>query len=332
MPANLQRFLAGFDNYDQLLRWSLEQPEEFWPAVWRFCGVKAARPWTNVWNPRKEEWFAGAELNFAATLLRPMDLEPAIEAGHRRWSHRDLYHEVARMVKALEAAGVRSGDRVAALLPASPEAVIALLATSVIGAVWTPAPTDPHTLAAVQPKLLFATNLPSMDGLRNYAAALPSLRQVIVVTRGDQSPALAGLPRALRWQDSTAFYQGCHETPLPAFAFSHPVFLLLDGHPAAYPAGGVLLQLLKESILQHNVQPVTRIGLANAPGPVDLLRAAVALAAGAVLDFNAPYDWPAAALPASLTLPHSSAPALGIHTSNGAVCPPCPSLPVDWPV
>ncbi|MCL4795693.1 MAG: AMP-binding protein [Bryobacteraceae bacterium] len=331
MPANLQRFLGGFDSYDQLLRWSLEQPEEFWPAVWRFCGVKAARPWTRVWNPDTDEWFAGAELNFAATLLRPLDLEPAIEAGDRCWSHRDLYHEVARMVKALEAAGIRPGDCVAALLPASPEAVIALLAAAALGSIWTPAPEDPRALAAVHPKLLFATDLPSMEALRNYAAAVPSLRQVIVVARGERSPALAGLPRALRWQDSTAFYQGCHDVPLAAFAFAQPL-LLLDGRPAVYSAGGVLVQLLKESILQHNVQPDTRIGLANAPGPVDLLRAAVALAAGAVLDFNAPYDWPAAALPASFTLPHSAAPALGVHAGNGAVRPPCPSLPVNWPV
>lgn len=128
MPANLLRFLAGFDTYDQLHRWSVHQPEEFWPAVWRFCGVKSTRPWTEVRDTASGAWFPGATLNFAATLLRPNDDDPALLTPRRTFTHRDLSREVARTAKALQSAGIGPGHRIASLLPAIPEAVVALLA------------------------------------------------------------------------------------------------------------------------------------------------------------------------------------------------------------
>jgi acetoacetyl-CoA synthetase len=330
VPANLQRFLAGFGDYESLHRWSLEQPEEFWPAVWRFCGVKSTRGWTRVLDPETGQWFPGAELNFAATILRPSDNEPALLSLRRTLTHQQLAHETARIAKALQAGGIQTGDAVAACLPVLPETIAALLATASIGAYWLPfSLEDPGPLATFQPKLLLAAPDPRLPAL---AAGLPTLRQALIVTTDDPHPSLGGLPRALRLQDATAFFQGCLDPEPRSLPFRHP--LLLAGGPVAYPAGGLLLQFLKELVLHFDLRPHTRIPLAGA-GPISLLRAATALGAGATLDLEAPHELPEVILPASPTLPNpllrTPARALGIHAANGHIQPPCPSLPIDWP-
>jgi acetoacetyl-CoA synthetase len=333
LAPNLARFLAGFGGYEELHGWSLARPDEFWPAVWRFCGVRAARLWDRVLEPGAGGWFAGAELNFAATLLRPRDGEPALAAAGRVWTHKALAQDVARMAKALEAAGIGAADQVASSLPASPEAVIAFLAAASLGAVWVPLADGEAPDPRLRPKLLFAPDLPDP---RPLASRLPTLRQVIVACFVERSPSLAGLPRALRWQDATAFFQGCHEPAPRALPFSHP--LLLTGRPAlAYPAGGLLLQFLKELVLHFDVKPASRIPLPDPGRTACWLRAVTALATGATLLPGSSGQWPEASLPASLELPNPldpgglPVPALGVYAVGGRIEPPCPSLPVDWP-
>src|SRR5690606_21360994 len=86
-------------------------------------------------------WFAGAKLNFAENLLRYRDDRQALvfvgENGERReLTYAQLYHEVARVAAGLRAAGVQQGDRVAGFMPNRPETVVAMLATTSIGAIW----------------------------------------------------------------------------------------------------------------------------------------------------------------------------------------------------
>src|SRR5215475_12603550 len=117
-----ERFKTPVDSYDSLHRWSVDYPERFWTSVWEFCEVRADKQWTTVLeNPTKmpgASWFAGAELNFAANLLRYADDTPALifrneRAERREISFKTLCAEVARIASGLRDAGVKPGDRVA---------------------------------------------------------------------------------------------------------------------------------------------------------------------------------------------------------------------------
>src|SRR5690606_32430101 len=121
-------------DYPALRAWSVEHPELFWPALWRFAEVRASRPWREVLVDGDKmpgaRWFVGAELNFAENLLRRSDDHPAIiawtEDGRRRaLSYRELQRE-----------GVGPGARVAAVMPHAAETIVALLAATALGAVW----------------------------------------------------------------------------------------------------------------------------------------------------------------------------------------------------
>ena len=141
--ARLTRFIAGLGapevfDYPSLYAWSIQNPELFWAAVWRFCGVVSGRRWDRVLEGGDRmpgaRWFPGATLNFAENLMGAADLRPALvfraESGERReLSRAELHREVARLAAGLRAAGVGVGDRVAGYLPNVPETVCAMLAT-----------------------------------------------------------------------------------------------------------------------------------------------------------------------------------------------------------
>ncbi len=137
-------------DFAALYRWSVEHPEQFWPEVWRFCGVIAEQqpgrdPWEQVLTggdrmapPDPElgpKWFSGARLNFAENLLRYADDHPAIvfwdERGKQcELSYWELNQQVRRVAEALTRHGIVVGDRIAGFLPNIPETVIAMLASA----------------------------------------------------------------------------------------------------------------------------------------------------------------------------------------------------------
>ena len=159
------------NDYDSLYRWSVESPAEFWAAVWEFTEIRASKKWDNVLVDGDAmpgaKWFVGSRLNFAENLLRYRDEQAAIlfrdEVGNaRELTYRELYDEVARVSEWLKEFGVVAGDRVAGYLPNTPEAIVAMLATASIGAVWSSCSPDfgvkgvLERFAQIRPKILFA--------------------------------------------------------------------------------------------------------------------------------------------------------------------------------
>ena len=171
-------------DFRSLYAWSVAHPEEFWPAVWRFCGVVAdTRPDGSQWEevvrglsrmappdpmagPR---WFLGSRLNFPENLLRYRDDHPALvgrtERGRgRTLTYAELAAEVADVADALRASGVAVGDRVAGFMPNIPETVIAMLATASLGAVWSSCSPDfgvkgvVDRFGQIEPKVLFCAS------------------------------------------------------------------------------------------------------------------------------------------------------------------------------
>ncbi|HEY3960636.1 MAG TPA: acetoacetate--CoA ligase [Solirubrobacteraceae bacterium] len=184
--AEMTRFMrwAGerrgqeLSDYAELWRWSVEEIEDFWAAIWDFFGVRASRPYEQVLSSRRmpgARWFDGAELNYTENmLLRDRDPgELAVlhaselrELGSLTWG--ELSARVAAVAGGLRALGVQRGDRVVAYMPNIPETLIAFLATASIGAIWSSAAPEfgarsvIDRFAQIEPKVLLA-----VDGYRH---------------------------------------------------------------------------------------------------------------------------------------------------------------------
>jgi acetoacetyl-CoA synthetase len=267
---------------DALYRWSVAEPAAFWGAIADFAAVRFNHSPRAVLEHGDRfpgaRWFPGAELNFAWHLLRFTGPQPALvgwtEAGERRELSRDaLRDRVLRLAAALKAWGLRPGDRVAACLPNTPDTVVAMLACTALGAVWSSCSPDfglaglTSRFGPIAPRLLFATDGYGYGGKDidcvPVAAALAAELGVPVVwvLRAPGGPAPDAIPSAL---DFESLCRG----PLPAdpdalFAslpFDHPLYILYSsgttGAPKAivHGAGGTLLQHLKELLLHTDLR------------------------------------------------------------------------------
>jgi acetoacetyl-CoA synthetase len=220
------------DSYWDLHEWSVANPERFWSLAWRFCGIIGHRGTgggaervgvglDNMGPPDPEKgprWFPDASLNFAENLLRFSDDEPALaswnEEGHRvTVSYRELREAVGTLALALNAAGVQPGDRIAGWMPNIPEAVIAMLATASLGAIWSSCSPDfgaqgvMDRFGQISPKILFAADgylyngkeIDLLPRLRQIAFRIPSLEHVVVTPYRKQMPDLDGVRKGTLW-------------------------------------------------------------------------------------------------------------------------------------
>jgi acetoacetyl-CoA synthetase len=303
--AQLTRFLTqvraetpGVSDFPSLYRWSVARPEEFWPAVWKFCGVVADErpdgpPWDAVavglermappdpvLGPR---WFPGARLNFAENLLRFDDDREALvfwnEAGRQAaLSYRELRARAAMAAAALRRDGVAPGDRVAGYLPNLPETVIAMLAAASLGAVWSSCSPDfgvngvHDRFGQIRPKVLIAADgyryagkrIDLLPRVREIRERIASIERVVVVPYPDAAPDLSGIAGGIRWED----WAGGETDPAPGFArlpFDHPLYIMYSSGTTGLPkcmvhgAGGTLLQHLKELVLHTDLGRDDRI-------------------------------------------------------------------------
>ena len=162
-----------FGGYDDLWQWSVTAPGDFWSVIWDYFGVLGDRgdgPALAGEVMPDVRWFPGATLNYARNALRTAMTDPgrtAIVFDSERaragsLTYGELASEVERVARGLRALGVRRGDRVAALLPNVPEAVIGLLATASLGAIWSSCSPDfgarsvIDRFAQIEPKVLIA--------------------------------------------------------------------------------------------------------------------------------------------------------------------------------
>jgi acetoacetyl-CoA synthetase len=135
----------SFTDYEDLHRYSTAAPADFWSTLWDFASVlgdKGNPPYlADAGKMPGARFFPQARLNFAENLLRKKGAGAALvfwgeNRVKRRVTWAELRAEVARAADALREAGVGEGDRVAAILPNMPEAIVSVLATASIGAVW----------------------------------------------------------------------------------------------------------------------------------------------------------------------------------------------------
>ncbi|MEE1757805.1 acetoacetate--CoA ligase [Streptomyces sp. SP18BB07] len=279
--ANLTRFgqwLAEerglrFDGYEELWHWSVTDLEAFWGALWDYFDVRSVTPYSAVLGSREmpgARWFPGARLNYAEHVLRHERAgadallfcsESTAPAG-MAWE--EFAGQVRVLATRLRALGVRPGDRVCGYLPNVPQAAVAMLATTAIGAVWASASPDFGSRGVIDrfgqlgPKVLFCVDgyryggryFDRREESRCIAEALPGLEHVVrLPTEGEARPAVDG---GLLWEDVL------DRPPVPAedFAyehvpFDHPLWVLFSSGTTGLPKaivhghGGILLEQLK---------------------------------------------------------------------------------------
>ena len=278
-PENL------FD-YPSLHAWSLANKESFWKALWEFCHVKGEIGDVILKNSDQmpgAQWFPEAQLNFAQNLLRSSVAESDIalvergEHGRREeLSFQELRDQVAKVSQYLREQGVEKGDCVAGFLPNSQYAIIAMLATASIGAIWTSCSPDfgiqgvLDRFQQTQPKVLFACDgyyyanktIHTIDRVDEISESLTSLNALIVVPylNLDDQTRLSG--KAL-WPNILA-----KETPELVFEpmpFNAPLYVMYSSGTTGKPkcivhtVGGTLLQHLKEHALHTDVKAGTHL-------------------------------------------------------------------------
>jgi len=286
--ANISRFMRlireerdpGVVDYQNLYRFSIESPRAFWRAIWEFGGVIGTvgkRGVENIDRMPGAQWFPDASLNFAENMLRCRDdrvaLDFSSETGIKSTlTYRQLYRQVAGVASALREFGVKPGDRVVAYMPNLPETIIAMLATTSIGAIWSSCSPDfgvsgvVDRLGQIEPKVLFCAAAYTYNGKLHDCLAkvqeiqnhIDSIKKIVVTPYAAQDPDLSGLNNA-ELLDS---FSDCHaaEIEFTRLPFDHPVYILYSSGTTGVPkcithgAGGTLLQHLKELVLHTDLK------------------------------------------------------------------------------
>ena len=307
----IRRWNLGLNSYPDFYRWTVKQPEQFWQSVWTFCDVIASERGTRVVADRDKmpgaRWFPDATLNFAENLLRRRDSGVALvfwgeDRVKRQVSYAELYTQVSRLAKALRAAGVKAGDRVAGYLPNLPESIMAMLAASSIGAIWSSCSPDfgvqgvLDRFGQIEPVVLFAADgywyngkpLETLSKLRDIVEQLPSLRKVVVVPYLDERPDVSAIRGADRLEDFASGYDAV-DIRFEQLPFNHPLYILYSSGTTGAPkcivhgAGGTLIQHLKEHQLHCDVRPGDRLFYFTTLGWMMWNWLATGLASGATL-------------------------------------------------
>ncbi|HEY8251305.1 MAG TPA: AMP-binding protein, partial [Burkholderiales bacterium] len=282
----IRKHRLDVNSYPDFHHWTVENPELFWTEVWEWCGVIASRKGNTVLVDGDKmpgaRWFPEARLNFAENLLRRGDRGDALvfwdESGaQRRVSYSDLTSEVSRAVQALQALGLRAGDRACAFIPNLPETAMLALAALSQGIVWSSCSPDfgvdgvVERFGQIEPKVLFCADGYRYNGEQHDSLArvaeivekLPSVRKVIVVPHLDPNVDVSDVPKAVRLDEWLRRYTP-GEIAFAQLPFDHPVYILFTSGTTGKPkcivhgAGGSLLAGLKMHKLQLDIRPGDR--------------------------------------------------------------------------
>ena len=283
----MYRFMRqqGFDDYEALYQWSIDDSAAFWEALCKFCDIHFVKPPQTVLKRPADimdaGWFDGSQLNYAEHLLRHEGGREALvfsgENGERRaLSFDELREAVAAVAAGLKNAGVIKGDRVGGYLPNCPEAIIAMLATTSIGAIWSSCSPDfgvtgvVDRFGQIEPKVLFTAEAYFYNGKRfdclgtvaQIVSAIPAIERTVVVPFAGGDVDVSGVGNA---ETLESFSEPGARLVFEPVAFDHPLFIMYSSGTTGVPKcivhghGGTLLQILKEHVLHCDTGPGDRL-------------------------------------------------------------------------
>jgi len=264
-----------FKDYAGLWQWSVDELEAFWESIWEYFRVEASSPYTRVLGSKEmpgAEWFPGARLNYAQHMLRGERrgqtavyfLSETVPLTEISWD--ELAGKVRILATRMREMGVTPGDRVVSFMPNIPETLMAMLATTSIGAVWSSGSPDFGTqsildrFSQIEPKLMFCIDGYQYGGkhfdrreeVRNITASLPSLEHIVYLPYLNRDDATSSPPGAVLWDDLL------DHPPIPAgdfrfeqVPFDHPLWILFSSGTTGLPKaivhghGGITLEHLK---------------------------------------------------------------------------------------
>ncbi|MBO72965.1 MAG: acetoacetate--CoA ligase [Flavobacteriales bacterium] len=269
-----------FDNYQQLWNWSIKHQNEFWESILNYFQVDYSGEYNAVNTASKNmyetRWFEGIEVSYAEHIFKNISKEKAaivFKSEHQRFEKitwDSLHSQTAKIANYLKSCGVKKGDRVCSMLPNSPEAIIAFLATNSIGAVWTSCSPDfgiksiLDRFTQIEPKVFITTNayqyngkiFSKIDEVKEIASAIPSITNVLMVDyiegiETDYQPD--SWKKVLSGEDIDLYFERVD--------FNHPIWILYSsgttGKPKAitHSVGGILIEHFKALALHQNVKP-----------------------------------------------------------------------------
>jgi len=219
-----EKFGKDFKDYPPLWEWSVNNLEDFWATTWDFIDIKAFQPWDKaIDDPEKmpgAKFFVNSRLNFAQNLLRFKNDRPALifrgeDSVRRTLTYNQLYDEVAKTSASLKALGVKKGDRVVGFVPNMPESIIAMLAATSLGAIWSSCSPDfgikgvLDRFGQTRPKVLFTADgyffkgkpLDSIERIAGIVKEISSIEKIVVVPYISQKPDIKSLPNAVLYKD-----------------------------------------------------------------------------------------------------------------------------------
>lgn len=275
----------SFDCYDDLYQWSIDQTADFWHALCDFCDVRFSIPANKALiqpgDMTTAKWFSGSKLSFAEHLLRHSGDKTAIvfrgENGARsELSFDELRQSVADIAQGLRSAGVVKNDRVVGYLPNCPEAIIAMLATASIGAIWSSCSPDfgingvVDRFGQIKPKVLFCADgyfyngkcHDSLKVVRGLLANIDSIEYTVIVPFTGQEFEATDIRNTMHWQD---FAEQGAMLEFTQVEFDHPLYIMYSSGTTGIPkcivhgVGGTLLQHLKEHVLHLDISSVDRL-------------------------------------------------------------------------
>jgi len=287
--SNMYRFMQNVNqtqginctDYNELYQWSVENIEAFWAELWRFAGIKASKEYQRVIDDPTRmvgaQWFTESRLNFAENLLRYRDEETALifrgeDTVRRSLTYKELYAATAKVAAALRQAGIVAGDRVVGFMPNMPEAIIAMLAATSIGAIWSSCSPDfgikgvLDRFGQTRPRILFTADgyyfkgkaIDCLGKILKIIKEIPSIEKTIVVPYTRETPDISNLPGAINYLDFSS--NDASKIEFAQLPFEHPLYIMYSSGTTGLPkcmvqsAGGVLLHQLKELLLHTDLK------------------------------------------------------------------------------